>query len=365
MSGSGGETSRIHGTSRAKFARAVIVTVVAGATIPVSIAFSTAARADESVTVQPIVTSLPDGGTQSTYDMPDGTVMTTNTPPAGFDPLTASAEQLSEYNFPAEPSDPAAAAAWTAAMSAYVSDPAPGPLTVDTTDSNGGPIYGNWAGYVAGDRTAVDHHYVAIKDSFTVPNISNCNTDDSLKELALWVGLGGADSGNGNDLLQQGLECGEGEVGPGSGWRPFGEFADLPVFALCGRDQWVLNPGDSVYQNMSYESSPNEAFFYLEDTTTGKVASCSKSKPNNWSFNGATAEWVAEAPLSVSPTFNTIGFFGTQAELNSDSSWVKLGTQSPVREREGTTEATDCMGPGAIQSDNESFYVIFNRPTCG
>ncbi len=77
---------------------AAVVTVGAGQ------ANAQATAASTTTTVPATTTELAGGGSTSTYALPDGQVMVVNTPPAGFDPATASNAALHEYGFPSAPS---------------------------------------------------------------------------------------------------------------------------------------------------------------------------------------------------------------------------------------------------------------------
>src|SRR6202035_2239460 len=71
---------------------------------------------DSSTTVHAVMSDLPGGGTQYTYHYPDGSTENVPIPPAGFDPATASASQLAEYDFPPKPTDSAQLDQWEADM---------------------------------------------------------------------------------------------------------------------------------------------------------------------------------------------------------------------------------------------------------
>jgi len=69
---------------------------------------------------------LPGGGYAYNYVI-DGVDNQYLVPPASFSPLRASAAQLAEYGFPAEPASASQRAAWHQAMAGYVSVPPPQP----------------------------------------------------------------------------------------------------------------------------------------------------------------------------------------------------------------------------------------------
>lgn len=318
-------------------------------------------------TIHPSETTLEDGAVQSVYALPGGAVLTTTTPPTGFDPLTASDAQLSEVAFPPRPASDPDLADWTNAMSAYSSDDPPnGDLSVETPASSGVAFttyYRSWSGYLAGPIYTQGHLYVAVKGVYPVPtNLSTCDGNDV---ESFWIGMGGTSSGRTNDLVQQGMECGDSALGTGSVYRPFTEFANTkdPI-NFCGYTTWTPSHGHVIYQNMSFQTSSNTAYFYMEDETAGVAHSCSMTAPSGWAWNLDTAEWIAEAPLGEAVEFSAVDFSDTQAELDSNSTWVKLGTQTVSKTVDGVSSTLYCVSPAAIGSDQESFTENWHQRDC-
>ena len=179
-----------------------------------------------------------------------------------------------------------------------------------------------------------------------------------------WIGLGGWSSRT-NDLVQQGIACGDPDLGSGSSYRPFTEFANtaLPV-DFCGYSSWTLPAGHVIYQNMSFQTSSNRAYFYLQDETSGVAHSCSATPPSGWSYNGNVAEWIAEAPTGTAINFHSVRFTDANAELYSNSSWVTLGSQPITKTIAGSSSSTYCIAPGSIGSDSASFTDTWHQATC-
>jgi hypothetical protein len=328
---------------------------------------SQSSRITQTTTVTSSVAALSDGGSQNVYELPNGSAMVVRTPPIGFDPVSASDTQLAEYSFPPRPTEASALADWTQVMQAYRSDGPPAQsfqLSTDTQSLKYSVIYTNWAGFSAGTLNTQNTTYVGVKGEMTVP--SHSGTCGSNSGIGIWVGLGGTD--NQNDLAQQGIECGNSGVGSGGAFRPFTEFANTenPI-VFCSQTSWTFPAGDVIYQNMSFYTSLNQAYFYIEDITTGVAHSCSVAQPSsNWSFNGNTADWVVEAPGS-SPAplnFGTIPFSDANAYLGSNGTWVTMGRQSTTKWIEGDNSTTYCFSPSTIGSDNQSFSVSWHSSTC-
>lgn len=356
------------GAHRASARRANLVTLgqldnSTGSTSP------SAPSAEGVVDVQPAVTHLSGGTVKTTYQLPDGQALTSTTPPVGFDPLVASDAALQEYGFPERPTDPSALADWTTAMDAYTSDSPPSePLQIATSITASleyAPQYGwNWGGYIAGTQQTQSHWFVALKDAFSLPSTGGKCLPQNYNDLGFWIGLGGTLAGA-NTLVQQGVVCGNSDVGSGSSWRPFIEFANTTgPFAFCGYSAWTPADGSEIYENMSYQTSSNEANFYLENETTGVAHSCSLGAPNGWSFDGNTAEWIGEAPAGQAAKFGSVTFTDANAELGSSGSWVTLGSRTLTEVAAGYSASNYCIVPGDVGSDAQSFTDSWGSGTC-
>jgi hypothetical protein len=337
-------------------APATVAAAAARYTFAVAGATTQSESIGQTFTVYPMISRLPDGSTVSSYALPGGGVMTTTTPLPSFDPLAASDAQLAEYDFPPRPSDAAGLQEWTNAMSSYTSDDPPvGPLQVAVAGTAAQystcPPYCNWGGYTAGTWNIHSHTYVAVKSVFYVP--SNSGTCSSSNNVGLWIGLGGT-TGN-DDLDQQGIACGNPYLGGTNSYKAFLELCcpvsgGDPVY-FCGYN-WTLPAGDKIYQNMSFQTSSNTAYFYIDDETTGTIHSCSRTPPSGWSWDLNTSEWIAEAPAGVAVDFHSVAFSDALTELSSNSTWVSLGSQTVTKVIDGAGyvggHLYECIVPGSI-----------------
>ena len=292
-----------------------------------------------------------------------------------FDPLTATDAQLTEFGFPLPPSDASGYEEWKAAMAAFKSDDPPTePLQEVVGDStqvrySSCPTYCIWGGYTAGSWNVQSHKYVAVKGVFHVP--SNTGTCGSGNQVAFWIGLGGTGGQYSPDnLVQQGIECGTPSLASGSSYHPWTEFANTAApKKFCGYS-WTLPASDKIYQNMSFQTSQNKGFFYLEDETTGVAHSCSHTPPSGWHWDLNTAEWVGEAAGTSSSVvdFGSVRFTNAQAELYSNSSWVTLGSQTVTKVIDGSGyvggHLYECIVPGSISSNGKAFTDSWVNNQC-
>lgn len=275
------------------------------------------------------------------YKYPDGSIMEVPVPPSNFDPRTASESELRILGIPERPTGQADLEEWDALMATYSNPIAPDLSSTGT--SNATAKYGSmwntsWGGYFVGAKQTFSSKYVAVKGNFVVPNVAS--VCDGQRRVAAWIGLGGIDEANTTSLVQQGMGwCNPLVDGatPLPQWQPFTEFAETEMpKAFCGYTNWFLAPGDVIYNNMSYQQSTNKAYFYMHNQTTGVVHYCSISRPQGWTFNGATAEWIVEQ-LHIGndyfylANYGSLAFTNAQAELASTSSWVTLASQAETK----------------------------------
>ncbi len=259
-------------------------------------------------------------------------------------------------------------------MAAFKSDDPPnGPLKVVVGNAPAGvpmrygacPVWCNWGGYTAGTWNTQSHTYVAVKGVLYVPSNSGTTCQNS-NNVGIWIGLGGTGGSYPTDnLVQQGIECGNTDVGTGSAYRPWTEFANgqNPI-AFCGYTTWTLPAGHKIYQNMSFQTSSNTAYFYVEDETSGVIHSCSRTPYSGFHYDLNTAEWIAEAPTGTAVDFGSVTFSDAKAELNSNGTWVSLGSQTVTKVIDGYGfvggHLYECIVPGSISSSTvftDSWYA--------
>lgn len=363
--------------------RMAVIALVTGAVLTTASAASAATRgaagkgsgdtsvntASASVTmVQPQITVLPDGATRVVFAYPDGEISTSVTPPKGFDPLSATPAQLSEFDFPPRPDAAVDLQQWTDAMSAYKSSDPPTqavpffPVGLGTRYVTC-PTYCPWGGWVAGTWQEQSHHYTAVKSGFRVP--TNVGTCGSSNITSFWIGLGGTATVN-DSILQQGITCGDPTIwGGGPSYHPFYEFANQgDAKPMCANGTLVLNATNIIYQNMSFQTSSNTAYFYMENQSTGKSISCHDTPPPGWSFNGNTADWAGEAIMDNAVQFNPVDFYNVRAELYSNSTWVTIASQTHTATVDGQSSTIKCIYPSSLGTDGASFSDYWHSGSC-
>ncbi len=232
-------------------------------------------------------------------------VTTAAEPPAGFDHLTASEDELALYGFPPRPDemmDPHAYASWKRAMGASRQRISP---KLEQTQIFHGPARqvensqgtsNNWSGVVdfggaASYQHATSFHFIITDFVVPVARQAYGVCTGSWDYSSTWVGIDGYGS---NDVLQAGTEsdayCGAG----GSGslysawyeWFPYGEvrIKNLPVA-----------PGDDLFVEV-WNTTAVQGYAYLVNYTTNQAVTVGFTAPPGAAFVGNSAEWVVERP---------------------------------------------------------------------
>jgi hypothetical protein len=325
--------------------RGALALVAALAVMPVVLNSTTASGATSAcpagLTAQgpSQVETTVDGGEIYTYPTPIGTV-TEPVPPAGFQPLQATDEQLALYGFPARPTDPDALAAWTSLLSAYQTSSPPSQCwnlnapVADFKQSSDGiqPLVvaydtsPNWGGYVA--EPSSSNLFKGVAGEYHQPPRKSTSCTNARQSE--WVGLGGYGtfSNGGFGLIQDGTEF-------DTSGSPYGFYEWIGSNSAGGATTGVaaqhfsigVGVGDHIYVSTTYAPSTGIATFYIENQTTGTQQTF-KAKTAQW-YDGSTTDWIVErpGPFGGQPghlqNFNSVSWTGAEA-FNTANDWVYL-----------------------------------------
>jgi hypothetical protein len=233
----------------------------------------------------------------------DGHDATSNVPPAGFSVATATSSELALYGIPPDP--PATSGTQRATWQELFGNPQLHFLTppsqlhsVPTWSPSRDNNSQNWSGFVA-----YNGGYSNVSGDYTEPSLgaSRCATNS----VSFWVGLGGF--GTGVPLAQDGTAENVGGLGQNQAWFEF-----FPQVGMIDLNLYAT-PGQGFYAATTYDYS-NIYTFFLMNVYTGAVEDFNAAA--NQSFNGSTAEWIAERPCSANctsgnPTFTNLSNFQT------------------------------------------------------
>jgi Peptidase A4 family len=233
-------------------------------------------------------------------------------PQQGFDPLTASDEDLAYNGFPPRPdqaASPKAFASWVKAMNASKIRVVPnlnqtnrysGPAKINknaslSSDDAGALESFNWSGYVnlsGGSSYGSASFYYVLAD-FLVPvarqpfGVCTGDWDYSVS----WVGI---DGWNSNDVLQAGFEddayCSGSTTAtfysPWYEWYPnnWTNITNLPIA-----------PGDELFV-VVWSTSATQGYAYMVNENTDQAVAIGFTAPAGTKLVGNSAEWIVERP---------------------------------------------------------------------
>jgi Peptidase A4 family len=280
---------------------------------------------------------LPGGGNAYIY-MQNGHKVTFLVPPKGFQPITATAAQLTEYGLPARPKGKADLARWEKEMRR--AKPVTPPPFLAESHSRAYSTYSsnNWSGYVATGSTGAFHQAEAWYWEPTYYS-SSCSTNAAV----VWAGIGGYLNNTGG-LGQDGTAHGVPGLANHQAWYevvPDNDITPIGVYA-----------SNTDYMDMSttWDPGPSYYAFFEEDITTGAYESF---RFNTSDRDTRTAEMIVERPkingsFSNLSNFQIMTFNKTQANgsgLNNfsslrlldmyDSSGVLMSEPAPIESSPG------------------------------
>jgi|HubBroStandDraft_3_1064219.scaffolds.fasta_scaffold77691_2 hypothetical protein len=254
-------------------------------------------------------------------------------PPQGFNPLTASDEELAAYGIPLRPDKmqhPGGYRQWTR-VAQLMSNPrtrwygelkprkAHGSLAnaaisaVGTQGTSFGPTKATghgWSGVVntlPGTKWSSTKSFSWVEAEFPVPvpqqafNGNGGNIcDGDIDQASFWVGLGGmsvtgVNLGNQNNIAQAGVDvfafC-DGLSGSGAyAWQEWYPGPSVQLFSV--------NPGDDIYVQVQNVSA-TVATFFIADYTIQQAAAYFITAPSGHELVGNEAEFIVERPAGDS-----------------------------------------------------------------
>ena len=197
----------------------------------------------------------------------------------------------------------------------------------------------NWSGY-----TATGGKFTSVSGTWNVPSITSTG---NLQADAIWVGIGGVNSG---DLIQAGTQA----VADSSGQISYQAWMEeLP--GPSNQLPLTVNSGDSVTVSISQQTN-DQWSVSLTDNTTGK----NYQTTTTYNSSLSSADWIIEMPASAR-NFIPLDNFGTVQFSNASA--IKDGnTVTPAQANAQTITMVNGNGdglatPSTINSDGASFSV--------
>jgi len=219
--------------------------------------------------------------------------------PAGFDPTTASDEELQAYGYPRrpDPNDKKAYGMWRRAVGStrIAAELVPNPgrfhranqqlATVSTVKNTTKVLSSNWSGYSLVGGSPVFDEVVGI---WVVPNIGS-QFESFTGYSSMWVGIDG--NCKCNDLIQDGTEQEwVNGVAKYSAWIEFIPESEIVI------KNFPVSPGDIIYATSSVgiKDGVITGFYFMANYNTNISLSASLAMPEGDTFSGQSAEWIVE-----------------------------------------------------------------------
>lgn len=230
-------------------------------------------------------------------------------PAAGFDPLTATDAQLAYYGLPPRPpaSNHSALASWTTAMEhakyEVASPDIMGPTSFSSFTGD------NWSGYYNPADQNGGEPYNEVSANWTVPSVPSSGSGN---QLDAWVGMGGVANTGGYQPQYDGYIEQAGTISTASDpatYRFVWEYYTGSSSPLHYQGP-AVTAGDSVYVDITTNTSTLETTFFMENLTTNQYFSTPPESTPGWSGNTADFEFEMPAGDTALPKFPTTPFTG-------------------------------------------------------
>jgi len=289
---------------------------------------------------------------------------TFDAPPAGFDPISASDQDLQYHGFAPRPNqntEPKAYASWVKAMQhsktrmvpsleqttifhgpanrQKLANPTEAASNASLSLQPSNTLYSsNWSGYVdfSGASSYGSSSYYYVVNDMVVPVAQQAGCDGGWDWGSEWNGIDGWGSG---DVLQAGVEFDAYCSGTTKSafysawyeWYPYGEVrvSSLPVV-----------PGDDIFVEVWHTSS-TQGYAYVVNLNTNQYFDIGFTAYPGYPLVGNSAEWVVERP-SVGGTpatltkYTDIPFWNAYAYTES-SVFYDIANGSPIDMQQGSS----------------------------
>jgi hypothetical protein len=233
-------------------------------------------------------------------------------PPRGFNPVTASDDQLAFYGFPPRPdalSAPGAYSAWHTLVTLPVQRVTTGfqqttiynrPADILSTgqktpgSTTTGASSSNWSGYtVEGSNNVFNVTNTTIYGVFEVPVAQQAfgSCTGGWDYSSQWIGIDGWGS---SDVFQAGYEA-DAYCSGGSTSQFYSAWYEWYPNSETRISGFPANPGDIIYLYI-WPTSTTTGEYYIANLTADEATSASFSAPSGTHLQGNSIEWIVERP---------------------------------------------------------------------
>jgi hypothetical protein len=240
-------------------------------------------------------TALPDGGHEYVYTV-QGLRTTYRIPPASFNALTATDEQLNYYNLPPRPKDALALSQWSHDMQTVKMAVPPQRLALVPRIS-GGSTSPTWAGWLSTYTGVGNTTYNLAEGEWDEMQALSTPCTNPPNTALTWAGIGGTNGST--QLFQDGTGVNVPGLGQHQGWSEI-----LPEQSGYVAQSIYAHPGYRFYAEVN--GSGNYDHFYMYDSYQQISVSYSVYHP---AWDGSTADFIVErAQLNGQPYYTLTNF---------------------------------------------------------
>jgi hypothetical protein len=280
-----------------------------------------------------------------------GITVILHSPPAGFDPRTATSTELVRAGFPRRPDDPQHLAHWNRILEELngklnYTTPAFGPARrrpeprLQRAFPAGTPsaiLSDHWSGALVVPPDGQSFYW--LKADWTVPTITAPDPTQSYT-VVTWIGIDGEDTDS--ELCQIGIEQAivvDGDSVTTQCYAWYGWWTEATPY-IIPISNFGVSPGDNVTLVLcTAGASSTKATAWYANTTTRQVTSLTFTAPQGTTLLGHCAEWVVERPwlnneYALLPDYNRVIFSECTAGTG-DSTTVNGGSGTMIDMTDG------------------------------
>ncbi len=305
------------------------------------------------------IEELPDGGKIYTYNI-GGVINQFPVPPKGFNPITATDEQLETYAFPARPdkNNNEDYQSWLSLMESYKFTSAPEISVVNNSISNFNSDIGDVSTYAKSTDYGLaasgyyshlgesKEFYTQLQVDYVHPKVTAIGGGNSGNSY--WVGFGHYSGAR--------IQAGTANKNYDQPWAWYSYNNRVNLNSEIKIDNFIVNAGDNIHIYIAFMKSSGKLNYYFVNMTTGKSVSSVVSIPNaEMYFNGQIASWSASPLLSKGYPTGTLGNYGRvtfkncKAMLNTSNTWIDFNQLSNINKM-------IMVGPNGTQMSKPSLY---------
>jgi hypothetical protein len=226
---------------------------------------------------------------------------------------------------------------------------------------------GNWSGYQSSTR----NNFIGAVMAWNVPSVSTAANSSATSSI--WPGIGTGDS-PGDSLVQDGTEQDVSCVLSVCTHDYYPWFEVVPEENQEEISNLTVSPGDAIESYVQYEPDQGEAYFYIDDITTGyAVYDIQYTDGGQFTGTGSQGEWIVERTEEGSNLPPLANFGTVSIEVASGAQgtgWADPKLTYPAASANSPYEITmkSCDGgtktlakPSSLASDGTDFSVAFQQ----